>query len=428
MSKNRRNVEDREPLRKSAQTELGILRLIQAAPSISRIELAERSGLSTAAISGIVNALIQRNLLVEEPSPASAIGRRRIGLSLRSDLGYVVGIDLGTFNLRVVVTDLNGTPFASRQEKTEMWLGRTDVLNRCFAMVKETVAMAGIRMDEVRGMGVAFSGVIDVEHGVILSYPRPGQMEQWKNIPLKALFEEEFAVPCLLEDSVRAIATFEKTQGSGREFNDFVYVDVGMGVGSAIFINGQIYRGFNGSAGEFGHMTVDEDGPLCCCGSSGCLEAVASCATIIESVKVALRKGVTSKIIEMAQGDSENITVENIAGAAEDNDSLAYRALHEAAAHIGAACADLVNLLNPQAIVFGGALFRAAPKLVVDEIRRAIRRRALEKPANEVKLVVSPAESDAGAKGIARLIAAGIVEPLFMDGLELTAAAQPAFS
>ena len=422
MAKLLRNLEHREPLRKSSQTELAILRLIQAAPSISRIELAERSGLSTAAISGIVNALIQRNFLVEEPSPASAIGRRRIGLSLRSDLGYVVGVDLGTFNLRVVVTDLNGTPFASGQEHTEMWLGRAKVLDRCFAMVEETVTAAGIGIDAVRGIGIAFSGVIDVENGVILSYPRPGHMEQWKNVPLKAIFEEKFGVPALLDDSVRAIATFEKTFGAGRNFNDFVYVDVGMGVGSAIFINGQIYRGFNGSAGEFGHMTVDEDGPLCCCGSSGCLETVASCATIIESVKVALRKGVTSKIIELAGGDTDQITVENIAAAAESNDSLAYRALHEAAEHIGAACADLVNLLNPEAIVFGGALFRAAPKLVVDEIRRAIRRRALEKPANDVVLLVSPAEGDAGAKGIARLIAATIVQPLFRDGLVETIA------
>jgi glucokinase len=340
-----------------------------------------------------------------------------------------VGIDLGTYNLRVVVTDLNGTPFASRRDKTEMWLGRASVLDRCFSMVKETVADAGIRLDEVRGIGIAFSGVIDVERGVILSYSRPGQMEQWKNIPLQAMFEDEFGVRCVLDDSVRAVATYEKTFGAGRDLNDFVYVDVGMGVGSAIFINGQIYRGFNGSAGEFGHMTVDEDGPLCCCGSSGCLEAVASCATIIESVKVALRKGVTSKIIEMADGDADNITVENIASAADENDSLAYRALHEASAHIGAACADLVNLLNPQAIVFGGALFRAAPKLVVDEIRRSIRRRALEKPANDVNLVVSPAESDAGAKGIARLIAATIVQPLFMDGLEpASAVPQPSFS
>jgi len=103
-----------------------------------------------------------------------------------------------------------------------------------------------------------------------------------------------------------------------------------------------------------------------------------------------------------------------VAAAAEQNDSLAYRALHEAASHIGAACADLVNLLNPEAIVFGGALFRAAPTLLIDEIRHVIRRRALEKSANDVSLMVSETGSDAGARGMARLIAAELIEPIFL--------------
>jgi predicted NBD/HSP70 family sugar kinase len=116
-------------------------------------------------------------------------------------------------------------------------------------------------------------------------------------------------VTCLLDDSVRAIATNEKYAGAGRGLKDFVYVDIGMGIGAAIFIDGQIYRGFNGSAGEFGHMTVDEDGPLCCCGSNGCLEALASCATVIQSVRMAIEKGVASKVIDMVDRDITKITV-----------------------------------------------------------------------------------------------------------------------
>jgi N-acetylglucosamine repressor len=414
------------PVRKSSQTELGIFQLIQAAPSISRVELSEKSRLSTAAITGVVNSLLARNLLVEGVALATSVGRKRIGLSLRSDLGYVVGIDLGTYNLRVVVTDLNGIVLASSEVETQMSKGKEVVLDRCFAVVRKTVAAARVSIDDVLGIGIAFSGVIDVERGLVLSYPRPGWMHQWKNVPLKTIVEDEFGVTCLLDDSVRAVATYEKSFGAGRELKDFVYVDVGMGIGSAIFIDGQIYRGFNGSAGEFGHMTVDEDGPLCCCGSNGCLEALASCATVIQSVQLAIEKGVASKLIDMVDRDISKITVEMIAAAAEQNDSLAYRALHEAASHIGAACSDLVNLLNPQAIVFGGALFRAAPKLLLDEIRHLIRRRALEKSANDVSLLLSPAPSDAGAKGMARLIAATLVSPLFMGEFDRKASKKSA--
>ena len=406
------------PVRKSSQTELGIFQLIQATPSISRVELSEKSRLSTAAITGVVNSLLARNLLVEGVALATSVGRKRIGLSLRSDLGYVVGIDLGTYNLRIVVTDMNGTVLAGSEVETQMSKGKEVVLDRCFAVVRKTVASARVSMDDVLGIGIAFSGVIDVDRGLVLS---SGWMHQWKNVPLKAIVEDEFGVTCLLDDSVRAVATYEKCFGAGCDLKDFVYVDVGMGIGSAIFIDGQIYRGFNGSAGEFGHMTVDEDGPLCCCGSNGCLEALASCATVIQSVQLAIEKGVASKLIDMVNRDITRITVEMIAAAAEQNDSLAYRALHEAASHIGAACSDLVNLLNPQAIVFGGALFRAAPKLLLDEIRHLIRRRALEKSANDVTLLLSPAPSDAGAKGMARLIAATLVSPLFMGEFDRNA-------
>jgi predicted NBD/HSP70 family sugar kinase len=403
-------------VKKSSQTELSVLKLIQATPAISRVELSKLSGLSSAAITGVIGGLVHKGFLAEERASNKAIGRKRVALSLRPSLGCVVGIDLGTFNLRIVVTDLNGEILASRQEKTEMSRGREGVLQRCFAMVRETLASAGVKATDLRGIGVAFSGVIDVQHGRILSYPRLGQVEQWRNVPLKKIIEDEFGVPCLLEDSVRAVATSEKYLGAGQGLRDFVYVDVGMGVGASIFINGQIYRGFNGSAGEFGHMTVDEHGPLCCCGSNGCLEALATCTTIIETVRAAIGKGVASKILELAGENPTAITIEIIAQAAEQNDSLAYRALSEAASHIGAAAADLVNLLNPQAIIFGGALFRAAPVLLLEQVRRVVRHRAMEKSANDVTLLVSPLESDAGSRGMARLVAADLVESIYLNG------------
>ena len=393
------------------------MKLIQMTPAVSRVELSTLSGLSSAAITGVISGLIAKGLLVEERSEARAIGRKRVALSLRRSLGYVVGIDLGTFNLRIAVTDLNGDLIAGLQVKTEMWRGREPVIQRCFDLVRETLAKAQVNFADLHGIGVAFSGVIDVQCGRILSYPRLGQVEQWRNVPLKKIVEDEFGVPCLLEDSVRAVATSERYLGAGQSLNDFVYVDVGMGVGASIFINGQIYRGFNGSAGEFGHMTVDEDGPLCCCGSYGCLEALATCTTIIDSVRVAIEKGVASKILELAGGDATAITIEIIGQAAEQNDSLAYRALSEAASHIGAATADLVNLLNPQAIIFGGALFRSAPTLLLEQVRRVVRHRAMEKSANDVSLKVSPLQSDAGSRGMARLIAATLLESIYLTGL-----------
>src|SRR5580704_5375391 len=147
--------------RKSVKTELTIFKLIQEHPSISRVELAREARLSTAAITAIVSSLWDRNLLVEGETPSGKVGRRRIGLRLRSELGYVVGVDLGTYNLRIAVTDLNGTPRAKRTIPSQMWEGRTAVLERCFKMIREVMAEAGVDLASVRGIGFAFSGVID---------------------------------------------------------------------------------------------------------------------------------------------------------------------------------------------------------------------------------------------------------------------------
>jgi N-acetylglucosamine repressor len=149
-------------VKKSSQTELNVLGLIQANPAISRIELSKLSGLSNAAITGVIVGLVNKGFLDEERSAVKAIGRKRVSLSLRPSLGSVVGVDLGTFNLRIVVTDLNGDVLGSRQEKSEMWRGRDAVLARCFALVRETVKTAGVPVESIRGIGVAFSGVIDV--------------------------------------------------------------------------------------------------------------------------------------------------------------------------------------------------------------------------------------------------------------------------
>jgi glucokinase len=293
--------------------------------------------------------------------------------------------------------------------------GRDLVLSRTIELIHKAIDDSRIPRTAFRGIGIGHSGVIDVSKGLVLSYPRPGQMAEWKNVPLREIMQREFGVPCLLEDSVRAIATAEKYFGQGAGLDDFIYVDVGMGIGAAIFLDGKLYRGPGGSAGEFGHMTVDEHGPLCCCGNYGCLETLASCGAIIQSVRSAIEKGVDSQVRELSEGDLNRISIESIGQAAVQNDSLSFRVLHEAISHIAVALADVVNLLNPHVLIFGGALFRSAPELFLEPLKRTIRQRALEKSANEVQLKISNLGSEAGALGAGRLISETVVTQLYQE-------------
>jgi predicted NBD/HSP70 family sugar kinase len=398
---------------KLEQKELLVLHLIHSGVNSSRLELARQTSLSPASITTIVQRLIAKDLVVESEPARSQLGRRPVPLEIRRDAAYLVGVDIGTFYLRVVVADINGGIVYKSQSQTAMWEGRKRVLERTFQAVREAIRESRLSRDSIKGIGIAHSGVIDSDAGMVLSYPRPGQMAEWKNVPLRELFQKEFKIRCLLEDSVRTSATAEKTFGLGRELKDFLYIDVGMGIGAGIFLDGRLYRGAGGSAGEFGHITVDENGPLCSCGNNGCLETVASCAAIIQNVRMAIEQGIDSKIRDLASGDLKKVSIEIIAQAVSQNDSLAFRVLQKAASYIGIGLADLVNLLNPRAMIFGGALFRTVPQLLADPVSRIIKQRSLEKSANEVELLVSPLGGEACALGASRLVAEEVLDDLY---------------
>lgn len=402
-----------KPYSKALRSEVGILRLIHQRNKISRMELAKQTGSSAASITAIAHRLISKRLIVESGQGSTHLGRKPVLLSVRNDAGYVVGVDLGSFFVRVVVADINGNLIYKIQTETELSQGRERVLNKTFKLIERAIKESQISRSAIKGIGIGHSGVIDVHRGVVLSLPRAGQMQEWRNVPLRAMLEERFGLPCVLEDTVRTRAIAERHFGLGATLSDFIYIDVGMGIGATLFMGGEIYRGPGGNAGEFGHITVDERGPLCSCGNYGCVEALASCAAIIQNMRAAVEKGVNTRVRELAEGNPDKISIEIITQAAMENDSLAFRVLHEAVSHLAVALADVVNLLNPKVIIFGGALFQSAPQLLIEELKRPTKQRALEKSANEVELKVSTLGSEAGALGAARLISQTALEYLY---------------
>ena len=404
---------------KSAQKELRLLALIHGNHNASRIELTKMTGASAGSMTAMVQRLIRKGLVVESGKGTGSLGRKPVSLSLRKELGDVVGVDLGSFLTRIVVADVSCKIAYKAEMPTRMADGREVVIRRTFDAVHRALKGARLSSDSLRGIGMAHSGVIDTEKGMVLCFPRPGQMTEWRNVPLRAMLEKEFGVPSALEDSARMMALAEKHFGLGDELNDALFIEVGMGIGASIFIDGKLYRGPGGSAGEFGHMTVEENGPLCSCGNRGCLEAMASCAAIIQAVKSAIEQGVNSKVPELVDGNLDRIGVEVIVEAAKDNDTLSFRVLHEAISRIGLMLADVINLLNPGSVVFAGPLFRHGGVFLLDQLKDIVRRRALEKPGSEAKLVLSNLGSEAAALGAARLIAQQVLEKLYYEKIAL---------
>jgi len=400
---------------KAARNELSILRLIHAEPMISRIELARQTGLSAALVGGVVGRLVGKGLVVEAGPASTTVGRKPVPLSVRSDIAYLVGVDVGSFLTRVVITDFLGRSICATETETRMAEGRSRVLGRTFETIRKTIQDSRLPDSALKGIGIAHSGVIDSERGVVLSFPRPGQMTEWKSVSLEQLVEQEFGLPVLLDDSTRMMAIAEKFFRKDRKLRDFLFISVSMGIGAALFVDGALYRGPGGFAGEFGHITVDENGPLCCCGNYGCLEALASGGAIIQSVRTAIQKGVDSKVRDLTMEDLDRISMEIVTRAAAENDGLAGRVLHDAVSHIAVALADVVNLLSPRVIILGGPLFRLAPQLITEPLMRVVKQRAFEKSANEIRLEVSSLGSEAAALGAARLSAEAILESVYLE-------------
>ena len=406
---------------KSVEKDLRLLTLIYGNQNTSRIQLARLTGASVGSMTAMIKRLIRKGLVVESGKGFGSLGRKPVSLTLRKELGHVVGIDLGSFLTRIAVADFSSNVSYKAEIPTRMSDGREAVIRRTFAAVHQALRQSHVSRDTLRGIGMAHSGVIDTQRGVVLCFPRPGQMAQWRNIPLRDMLETEFAVPSALDDSARMMALAEKRFGLGQELNDALFIEVGMGIGASIFIDGKLYRGPGGSAGEFGHMTVDENGPLCSCGNRGCLEAMASCAAIISSVKSAIEQGVNSKVAERVDGNLDRVGVEVIVQAAKENDTLSSRVLHEAISHIGVMLADVINLLNPNCVIFAGPLFRECGDFILDQVKDVIRRRALEKSGSEAKLRVSNLGSDAAALGAACLITQQVLESLYYEKTSLHA-------
>lgn len=385
---------------------LGILDSIYDQGEASRTELAEKSGFAPSYISTLVSELRSRNLVTEGGRSPSRAGRRRVLLNVTPDLAHLVGIRVGRANTRTVVTDFNGKVLSLKRVPTEVSLGK----DRVFNLIERELGTALESDPQIKGIGVAMSGVINRNSGTLLFWPKvPG----WTDVPIKEHIEKKFGLPVVLEDSVRTMALAEEKFGDAKGRKNFVYVIVSMGIGAAIYINNRLYLGADDLAGELGHTTIDERGELCSCGNRGCLEVYSSGWAIISRIKSGLEQGVHSSLSQLVNGLSDQISIEAIVDAAKSGDQFAHTVLWEAGLHLGTGIASIVNLLNPEAILLGGEVPRVAKNYLLKPLFHSFRGRTFHRSVGNLKVLVSRLGGEAGAVGAA-IVSAKKLLPEFL--------------
>jgi N-acetylglucosamine repressor len=390
------------PKIKSLQKHLGrTLHLIYKQERASRAELALNTGYSTFLISKVTERLLKDNFIQETGPGESSGGRPPTLLSINPNIARLVGIHLGTINLRVVVTNMVGSVLTHRIERSYVDQGPDQALNHLVKVVLGALNEAKLNRHSLSGIGMGISGFLDRKRGVTLSWPK---VPSWTNVPVKDFIQQHLGTLVELDDTPRTMALAEKSYGKAQTSDEFVYLTLGAGIGAALFLHGKLYAGKGGFAGEFGHITIDEHGELCSCGNRGCVETLVSASAVIRQAEEALASKLSPQLYLITQENGGSITLEAVARAAEANDRFCLGLLLETGVQVGTGIVSLVNLLNPELIVLGGGLPKAVGKWLLPSINRVVQERAMQGPASQVSIVLSDLSEVDWARGAALLV------------------------
>jgi glucokinase len=306
----------------------------------------------------------------------------------------VLGVDLGATNAKVGLVTADGRVVRRTSVASEPEQGPDATVERIGHAAVRLVEEAGAGEVEVAGVGVAAAGTVDAERGVLLYWPN---VPSWRNVPLQGLFEERLGLPCALENDGNAAALAEHWIGVGRGCSSLVLLTLGTGIGGGVVLEGRLWRGANGAAGELGHMCIDPDGPACSCGGRGCLQAYAGARGIVRRMQAALDAGEAS----ILSGGRAELTPERIHRAALEGDEAARRYIADTGRYLGVGVSNLLHLLNPDVVALSGGI-TAAGEMLLAPLRAEVEARTLEASRRRVQLAFSAVPGDAGIIGAAR--------------------------
>jgi N-acetylglucosamine repressor len=363
-----------------------VLNLIRQQGPISRAELARRSNLSRSTVSSIINTLITTNLVHETGMGDSQGGRRPIMLVFNYQSSYVIGVELAATTLTVLLTDLAATVQRQAQRAMDVAAGPEVCIPQVVELIEAVVREAGVPVEKLLGVGIGVPGPLAYATGRPVA---PPVMPGWHDVPLRRRLERALQLPIFVENDANLGALAEHRWGAAQGWRNMAYVYLGStGIGAGLILDGRLYRGDIGSAGEIGHLMVDEDGPLCHCGSCGCLEAVAGTPALLAQARtLELPADHIRAIVALAcQGEPRAATI-----------------IREAGEHLGIAISSLLNMINPGCVVLGGDL-TAAGTLLLEPLQAMLRRCGLAAAVEHVEIGLGTLGDDVVAIGAVSLV------------------------
>ena len=382
-----------------------LLNTIREKGPLSRVALSKECSLSIATTKRLVDELISQAMVEEGETigERKGRGRRPSVLRLCGRFGYAIGVEVEPDALSVGGLSFSGEPIY-RRETHPSTLDRNQIEKLLLEEIRAAISdCSAADRGPLLGVGVGIAGLVNAREGLVLYSPGlPG----WENVPLAASLRGELATDVIVDDGVRCMALAEKRHGSARDLDTFLFIYLGLGVGSGIILDNRIYRGKNGVSGEFGHITVKENGPLCTCGNRGCLETLASTNAILARARELLAANVYSTLRESAGP----LQLVDIYAAALAGDKLAGMVIAETEENIGIGIADLINIFDPGTVILAGDVVSNLHELILDGIKRIVRRRAMHSIAQRTEIRKSAFDLNSAALGAATMVVERLLE------------------
>jgi len=378
-----------------------ILKALLYHQQISRVELAELTGLTAATISNLVNELLSQGLVREngiEQLASPRVGRPRMTVELIPDARFAIGVHIGIGEYQVVISNLLANIIFSTTQKFEICTPAEIIIQEVVTQIDKLIIQSGIPKNLIVGIGVGASGLVNVETGVNINAPNLC----WQNIPIREWVHQGTGLPVIVDNNVRLMCLAEAMFGEGKTANVMAFMYARVGVGAGLYVNGKLFRGMAAGAGEIGHsIMIPDGGEKCSCGNYGCLETLVSQKAIIRSAQH-LAGANPSGIMAQKFCECHSNEMDCVFLAARDGDNEILDMLTEKARYFGIAIANLINILNPNLIVLGGILGQGE-EYFLPEIKKIVKEYSFSHLGDQVNICVSGFGQKTGVIGASAL-------------------------
>ncbi len=361
-------------------------------------ELSSLSNKSLPLITNAVNDLVKDGYVLEHGLAPSSGGRRPLTFSLNPQKQmYIIAVAMDQLVTRMVIYDLLNRPQNLTYTLSLSLAEDADALTKLIQFIRSNIKLSGISSDQFLGIGIGMPGFVNAEQGVNYTFLKSPEEKG-----LRDYLKKSIGLPVFIENDSSLIAFAELKFGIGRGFNDIMVINIGWGIGLGMIINGSLFKGHNGYAGEFSHIPLAQSNKLCSCGKRGCLEVDTSLLVLVERAKSEMAEGVSSSMENLFK-DESRLPGDHFLDAARAGDPLAISILSDAAFLIGKGIATLIHIMNPELIVLGGR-GAAAGKFLMAPIQQAINEFCIPRLAEHTEIKVSGLASESELLGAATLV------------------------